>query len=74
MVFPKTLAMLLKFRNHYPDHLVRFLRMENALEFKSQAFEDYCAGTGIELTYSAPYEHSQNDLAEAFIKKIQLIV
>ena len=29
--------------------------------------------TGIELTYFVPYEHSQNGLAEAFIKKIQLI-
>ena len=28
---------------------------------------------GITLTYSVPYEHSQNGLAEAFIKKIQLI-
>ena len=55
MVFPKTLAMLLKFRNHYPDHPIRFLRMDNALEFKSQAFEDFCIATGIELTYSVPY-------------------
>lgn len=74
MVFPKTLAMLIKFRNHYPDKSVWFLRTDNALEFKSQAFEDFCAATGIELTYSIPYEHAQNGLAEAFIKKIQLIV
>ena len=74
MVFPKTLAMLIKFRNHYPEHPVCHLRMDNALEFKSHAFEDYCTATGIELSYSVPYEHAQNGLAEAFIKKIQLIV
>ena len=74
MVFPKTLAMLLKFRNHYPDYPVCHLRMDNALKFKSQAFEDFCTATGIELSYSVPYEHSQNGLAEAFIKKIQLVV
>src|ERR1700738_183164 len=28
---------------------------------------------GIALTYFVPYEHSQNGLAEAFVKKIQLI-
>jgi hypothetical protein len=48
--------------------------MDNALEFKSQAFEDFCIASGIELTYSVPYEHAQNGLAEAYIKKIQLIV
>lgn len=70
MVLPKILAMLIKFRNHYPDNPVCFLRMDNALEFKSQAFEDFCTATGIELTYSVLYEHAQNGLAEAFIKKI----
>lgn len=47
--------------------------MDNALEFWSHVFEDYCTATGITLTYFAPYEHSQNDLAKAFIKKLQLI-
>ena len=74
MVFPKTLAMLLRFRNHFPDNHICFLRMDNALEFKSQAFEDFCVASGIELTYSVPYEHTQNGLAEAYIKKIQLVV
>ena len=73
IVFSKLLAMLIKFRTHYPDFPVKTLRMNNAQEFKSQHFEDYCMATGIELTYSVSYEHSQNGLAEAFIKKIQLI-
>jgi hypothetical protein len=47
--------------------------MDNAKEFKSHAFEDYCIATGINLTYYVPYEHAQNELAEAFIKKIQLV-
>ena len=74
MVFPKILAMILKFRNHFPENPIRFLRMDNALEFKSHAFEDFCPASGIELTYSAPYEHAQNGLAEAYIKKLQLVV
>ena len=47
--------------------------MDYAQEFRSHAFEDYCTTTGIVLTYLVPYEHAQNGLAEAFIKKIQLI-
>ena len=73
MVFPKLLAMLLKFQIHSPDCAVKTPRMDNAKGFRSQQFEDYCVASGIDLTYSVPYEHSQNDLAEAFIKKIQLI-
>ena len=73
IVFSKLLAMLIKFKTHYSDFPVKTLRMDNVQEFKSQHFEDYCMATGIELTYSVPYEHSQNGLAEAFIKKIQLI-
>ena len=73
IVFSKLLAMLIKFRTHYPDYPVKTLRMDNAGEFKSQHFEDYCMAIGIKLTYSIPYEHSQNGLAKASIKKIQLI-
>ena len=73
MAFPKVLAMLIKFRNHFPDKPIKTLRMDNAREFRSHAFEDYCTATGIELTYTVPYEHSQNGLAEVFVKKIQLI-
>ena len=73
IVFAKVLAMLIKFKTHHPDFLVKTLRMDNAKEFRSQHFEDYYLATRINLTYLVPYEHSQNGLAEAFIKKIQLI-
>ena len=73
IMFSKLLAMLIKFRTHYPNFPVKTLRMDNVQGFKSQHFEDYCMATRIELTYSVSYEHSQNGLAKAFIKKIQLI-
>lgn len=47
--------------------------MDNAQVFTSHAFEDYRTAMGITLTYSIFYEHAQNKLAEAFIKKIQLV-
>ena len=65
--------MLLCFHTHFLDQLVRSLRVDNAKEFRSHHFEDFFVASGITLTYSVPYEHLQNGLAEAFIKKNQLI-
>ena len=73
IAFAKILAMLLKFRTHYPDNPIKTLLMDNAKEFRSKKFEDYWVATGISLTYAVPYEHAQNRLAKAFIKKIQLM-
>ena len=74
MVFHRLLGIIIWYRNHFPDFPVKHLRMDNAKEFRSHASEDYYIATGIILTYSVPYEHSQNRLAEAFIKKIQLVI
>ena len=73
MVFPRLLAIILRYKNHFPENPIKYLRMDNAQEFRSHAFEDYCVANGITLTYSVPYEHAQNGLAEAYVKKIQLV-
>ena len=73
IVLSKILASLIKFRALYPKYPVKFLHIDNTQEFKSYAFEDYCQATWISLTYGVAYEHAQNGLVEAFIKKIQLI-
>ena len=73
LVFQRILAILLRYKNHFPEHLIKFLRMDNEMEFRSHAFEDYCTALGITFTYAVLYEHSQNGLAEAFIKKLQLV-
>ena len=57
LIFPKILAMLLRFWTHFPDQPVRNLRVDNAKEFRSHHFKDYCVASGITLTYSVPYEH-----------------
>lgn len=68
MVFSKILALLIRYKTHFPDYPVKYLRMDNAQEFSFHAFEDYCTASNITFTYSIPYEHSQNGLAEASIK------
>ena len=47
--------------------------MDNAGEFTSQAFNDYCMSIGINVEHSVPHIHTQNGLAESLIKRLQLI-
>ena len=73
MTFPKFLAILIRYKNHFPDYPIKYLQIDNTVESRSHTFEDYCVATGITLTYFVSYEQSLNGLAEVFIKKIQLI-
>ena len=72
-MFSRLLAMIIKIRAHNLDVCIKMLRMDNAAEFRSKTFEDFCTASSIQLTYSVPYEHSQNGLAEAYIKKLQMV-
>ena len=47
--------------------------MDNAGEFTSKSFDEYCASLGIEVEHPVPHVHTQNGLAESFIKRIQII-
>lgn len=73
MVFHRLLGILIRYRNHFPGFPIRYLKIDNAQEFKSHTFEEYCVATRITLTYSVLYKHSQDRLTKAFIKKVQLV-
>lgn len=73
MIFANLLSTLIFFWAHFLDYPIKTLRMDNAKEFGSKSFEDYCTTTRIELFYCVSYEHTQNGLVESFIKRIQLI-
>ena len=47
--------------------------MDNAAEFSSRAFNEYCMALGIQVQHSIPYVHTQNGLAESLIKRVKLI-
>jgi hypothetical protein len=47
--------------------------MDNAAEFLSRAFNDYCMAQGIKVRHFVPYVHTQNCLTESLIKRIKLI-
>ena len=46
-VFAKIMAQLIKLKAHYPEHRIQSIRMNNATEFLSRAFNDYCMALGI---------------------------
>ena len=71
--FAKLLSQIIKLRAHHSDYLIKSIRPDNAGEFTSQTFDDYCMSIGIEVEYHVPHVHTQNSLAEAFIKCLQLI-
>ncbi|XP_004301938.1 PREDICTED: uncharacterized protein LOC101304199 [Fragaria vesca subsp. vesca] len=71
--FPKLLAQIIKLRAHHPDYPIKSIRLDNAGEFTSKTFDDYCMSIGIEVEHPVPHVHTQNGLAEATIKRLQLI-
>ena len=71
--FARLLAQIIRLRAHFPDYLIKSIRLDNAGEFTSQAFNDYCMSIGITVEHPVAYVHTQNGLAESFIKRLQLI-
>ena len=73
MAFAKFLAQIIKLRAHFPDYAIKRVRLDNAGEFTSQSFNDYCMSVGIVVEHLVAHVHTQNGLAESLIKRLQLI-
>ena len=63
--FAKLLTQIIKLRAHHSEW-IKSIRLDNAGEFTSQTFEDYCMSVGIHVEHPVPHVHTQNGLAEAF--------
>jgi hypothetical protein len=72
--FSKLIAQVIRLKTSFPDSRVQSIRMDNAGEFRSKAFDDYCLAMGIKVEHSVPHVHTQNGLAESLIKRIKWIV
>ncbi|CAN1250021.1 Copia protein [Linum perenne] len=73
MAFARLLAQLIRLRAHFPDHPIKRIRLDNAGEFTSQTFNDFCMSIGIDVEHPVAHVHTQNGLAESLIKRLQLI-
>ncbi|GLT24789.1 hypothetical protein GCM10007933_42910 [Zoogloea oryzae] len=58
---------------HFPDYPIQSIRLDGAGEFTSQSFDNYCMSLGIDVEHPVAHVHTQNGLAESFIKRLQLI-
>ncbi|GJY11671.1 retrovirus-related pol polyprotein from transposon TNT 1-94 [Tanacetum coccineum] len=73
VAFAKFLAQIIKLRAHFSDYIVKRVRLDNAGEFTSHAFNDYCMFVGIVVEHLVSHVYTQNGLAKSLIKRLQLI-
>ena len=71
--FPQLLTQILKLQSLYPENPIKTIRFDSAGEFTSTTFEQFCASAGITQESTVPHVHTQNGLAEAIIKSLQVI-
>ena len=73
LAFAKLLAQMIRLRAQFSDYPIKTIRLDNVGEFTSQAFDAYCVSVGIKVEHPVAHVDTQNDLAESFIKLLQLI-
>ena len=71
VAFARLLAQIIRLRAHFPDHPIKSIRLDNAGEFTSKTFDEYCRSVGIDIEHPIPHVHTQNGLVESFIKRLQ---
>ena len=73
VAFARLLAQIIKLRAHFSDYQIKTIRLDNAGEFTSQTFNNFCMSIGIKVEHSVAHVHTQKGLAESLIKRLQLI-
>ena len=73
VAFARFLAQIIRLRAQFSDYTIKTVRLDNAGEFTSHVFNDYCMSIGINVEHLIAHVHTQNDLAKSFIKRLQLI-
>jgi hypothetical protein len=68
VAFARLFAQIIKLQAQFPDHPIQSIRMDNAGEFTSQTFYDYCMSIGINVVHPVAHTHTQNGFVESFIK------
>ena len=53
------LAQIIRLRAHFPDNQIKSIRLDNAAEFSSQSFNDYCLAIGIRVEHFVAHVHTR---------------
>ena len=73
VAFARLLVQIIKLRAHFSDYPIKTIILDNAGEFTSQTFNNFCMSIGINVEHSVAHVHTQNGLVESLIKRLQLI-
>lgn len=73
LAFARLFAQIICLRAHFPNNAIKTIHLDNAGEFTSQAFNDYCMFVRINVEHHVAHVYTQNGLVESFIKRLQLI-
>ena len=74
VAFAKFLPQIIKLRTQFLDYPIRKNPLDNAGEFTSQAFNDYCMSICIDVEHPITHTYTQNGLTESLMKRLQIIV
>ena len=58
VAFAKLLAQIIKLRAQFSDYPIKTIRLDNAAEFTSRAFDDYCMSVGIDIEHPVLHTHT----------------
>jgi hypothetical protein len=53
------MTQVIRLKENFPEHWLQSVRLGNATELSSRAFNDYCMTQGIKVQYSVSYVHTQ---------------
>ena len=73
LVFASLLTQIIKLRAQFSNYIIKSIHLNNADEFTSQVFNDYCMSFGINIKHLVAHVHTQNGLAKSLIKYLQLL-
>ena len=71
--FARLLAQMIILQTQFLYYLIKTIRLDKVSDFTSQIFIDYCMSVGINIEHPITHTHTQNGLAESFVKHLQLI-
>jgi hypothetical protein len=70
IIFARLLAQIIQLRANFSDYQIKSIRLDNAGEYTSRFFNDYCMSIGIKVEHLVAHVHIQNSLAELLIKRL----
>lgn len=68
VAFSCLLSQITKLQAHFPDYLVKGIRMDNAGEFTSKSFDECCVAMCFDVEHPVARIHTRNGLLESLIK------